>query len=63
VPVTNQAAARVLSLYLVTDHYILGFFDVDLFLDDLVSGNERFCSPLLVNALLSWACVGTSQGF
>jgi len=57
VPVTDAAAARVLSLYLATDHCIVGFFDADLFLNALVSGDRRFCSPLLVNALLSWACV------
>ena len=57
VPVTNEFAARAISLYLETDHPLLGLFDADLFLDDLVSGQINFCSPLLVNALLCWACV------
>ncbi len=57
VPITNEFAARVISLYLETDHPLLGLFDADLFLDDLVSGQINFCSPLLVNALLCWACV------
>ncbi len=57
VPVTNEFAARAVSLYLETDHPLLGLFDADLFLEDLVNGQINFCSPLLVNALLCWACV------
>ncbi|KDN67624.1 hypothetical protein CSUB01_10117 [Colletotrichum sublineola] len=50
------AARRAVSLYLETDHAITALFDVDLFLNDLVSGGTRFCSSLLVSSLLSWAC-------
>jgi hypothetical protein len=32
-------------------------FHKDYFLEDMVSGNNRFCSSLLVNALLAKACV------
>ena len=32
-------------------------FHKDYFLEDMVSGGNRFCSPLLVNALLAKACV------
>ncbi|ESU09854.1 hypothetical protein FGSG_12447 [Fusarium graminearum PH-1] len=32
-------------------------FQKDLFLQDLVAGREDFCSPLLVNAVLAYACV------
>ncbi|KAH8653825.1 putative C6 transcription factor [Xylariales sp. PMI_506] len=32
------------------------FFHKDLFVEDLVSGRRRFCSPLLVNAILASAC-------
>ncbi|KAK1676720.1 hypothetical protein BDP55DRAFT_693040 [Colletotrichum godetiae] len=56
VPISNQDAAEVISLYLETDHPILGLFDVDLFLNDLVYGEVRYCSSLLVNALLAFAC-------
>ncbi|KAH8893966.1 hypothetical protein GQ53DRAFT_644312 [Thozetella sp. PMI_491] len=56
VAVTNAFAARAISLYLETDHPLLGLFDADLFLEDLVNGKLNFCSPLLVNALLCWAC-------
>lgn len=57
VPMNSHSAAEAISLYLVNDHPLLGFFDANLFLDDLITGNTRFCSKLLVNALLGWACV------
>ena len=51
VPVTDSFAASAISLHLETDHATLGLFDVDLFLDDMVSVSYNFCSELLVNAL------------
>jgi len=60
ITINNDFAARVISLYLETDHPILGLFDADLFLDNLISGKLHFCSPLLVSALLCWACVSVS---
>lgn len=36
VPILNDLAARVVLLYLETDHPLLGTFDPDLFLDNLV---------------------------
>ncbi|KAI9158049.1 MFS general substrate transporter [Paramyrothecium foliicola] len=56
VPVTNAFAAEAISLYLETEHPVLGLFDVDSFINDLTSGRTRFCNRILVNALLSWAC-------
>ncbi|OLN83691.1 Nitrogen assimilation transcription factor nit-4-like protein 10 [Colletotrichum chlorophyti] len=56
VPISNEAAADVIALYLETDHAILGLFDADLFVDDLVNCQIRHCSPLLVSALLAFAC-------
>lgn len=58
VDIGSDLAARCISLYLETDHPLLGLFDPDLFVEQLISGQEQFCSPLLVNALLYWACVG-----
>ncbi|KAM4062178.1 fungal zn(2)-Cys(6) binuclear cluster domain-containing protein [Hirsutella rhossiliensis] len=54
VPVTNEFAARVISLYLETDHPLLGTFDPDLFIGDLVARQTRHCSRLLANATLYW---------
>ena len=57
VPISDDFAACILSSYLVRDHPILGLFDADLFLDDLVGRCLDFCSPLLVSALMFHACV------
>ncbi|EQK97635.1 N-terminal fungal transcription regulatory domain-containing protein [Ophiocordyceps sinensis CO18] len=54
VPVTNEFAARVISLYLKTDHPLLGTFDPDLFVADLVARQTRHCSRLLANTTLYW---------
>ncbi|KAJ4863569.1 fungal zn(2)-Cys(6) binuclear cluster domain-containing protein [Trichoderma breve] len=56
VPISNEAAARAISLYLETDHPLLGYFDPNLFVSDLVNLKHDYCSPMLVNALLYWAC-------
>jgi hypothetical protein len=57
VPIPNDLAAAAISLYLQTDHPLLGFFDADIFIEDLVEGRSRYCSPLLVSSLLFWALV------
>ncbi|TIC89563.1 Nitrogen assimilation transcription factor nit-4 [Colletotrichum higginsianum] len=56
VSVTDDYAARVISLYLVTDHPLLGVFDPHLFISDLVGQRQTYCSRLLVNALMYWGC-------
>jgi hypothetical protein len=63
VQVESATAARAISLYLETDHPLLGFFDSDLFLSDLIAGEQNFCSPLLVDSLLCWAFVRTPLSF
>jgi hypothetical protein len=57
VPVSNEFAAKVLSLYLEVFHPFLGLFDADLFLDGLISGDTRFCSRMMVCSILAWTCV------
>ena len=57
VPIENAHAARLISHYLEIDHPLLGFFEADLFVRDLVDQRNEFCSPLLVSAVLFWACV------
>ncbi|KAK6859323.1 hypothetical protein PG995_002959 [Apiospora arundinis] len=56
VPIPNEAAARVISMYLETDHPLLGMFDPDRFISDLVDHRDQSCSALVVNALLYWGC-------
>ncbi|KAF3073981.1 hypothetical protein CFAM422_003482 [Trichoderma lentiforme] len=53
---SNEYAARAISLYLETDHPLLGFFEPNLFVSSLTAGKTDYCSPMLVNALLYWAC-------
>ncbi|KAH8662132.1 hypothetical protein BX600DRAFT_312268 [Xylariales sp. PMI_506] len=56
VPVSSTFAAKILSLYLKTDHPLLGTFDADLFVHDLVNQQQRYCSSFLVNCVLYWGC-------
>ena len=61
VPVSNDFAASAISTYLEVDHALLGFFDADLFLTDLVEQRLSYCSPFLVSSVMCMACVsGTS---
>lgn len=57
VPITSNYAAAVISHYLQTEHPSMALFDSGLFVGDLVGKRERFCSRLLVNALLAYAIV------
>lgn len=61
VPVSDDYAAGAISLYLETDHPIIGFFDAQLFVGDLVHRRFKFCSPFLVSSLLSFASVWFPQ--
>ncbi|PVH95427.1 hypothetical protein DM02DRAFT_617915 [Periconia macrospinosa] len=56
VAITDELAARALDLYLVNDTPWWAYFDIDLFLQDMVSGKVQFCTRLLVNSVLAWAC-------
>jgi hypothetical protein len=47
----------VLHLYLQYEYHFLSGFHRELFLDDMLSGSQQYCSPLLVNAVLALACV------
>jgi hypothetical protein len=63
VPITDVLAARLISMYLETDHPFWGLFDPDLFVTDLVEHRLRFCSPLLASSLLVRACVRSRSKF
>ncbi|KAK6076276.1 zinc finger protein, partial [Seiridium cupressi] len=56
VPIPNRLAAKVISLYLVTDHPLLGTFEPGQFVADLVNHRLTSCSHFLVNTLLYWGC-------
>ncbi|KAL1855823.1 hypothetical protein VTK73DRAFT_8457 [Phialemonium thermophilum] len=57
VSVSDRFVAAALSLFLRNEHPLVACFDEDLFLRDFSSGGTHYCSPLLVNALLAFACV------
>lgn len=61
VPISNEFAAGAISTYLETDHGLLGFFDADLLLSDLVEQHLNYCSPFLVSSLLCMACVSEAH--
>jgi hypothetical protein len=59
VPITDELATKVLCLYFDTDHALIGSFEPDTFIHDLVSQKKgSYCTSLMVNALMFWACVG-----
>lgn len=47
----------ILRAYLLSEYHRFTIFHKDHFLDDMVRESNRFCSPLLVNAVLALACV------
>jgi hypothetical protein len=59
VPIENGLAIRIISFYFQLDYPIAPLFNAELFIEDLALGRHWFCSELLVNSLLSWACVSS----
>ncbi|KAE8837915.1 hypothetical protein PTNB73_04077 [Pyrenophora teres f. teres] len=49
---------RLLEAYLLYEYPLWPCFHKDHFLDDMTSGRTEYCSPLLVNAILTAACHG-----
>lgn len=62
VPIASDLAAKVISLYLETDHSLLGPFDPTLFMEDLVHCRTNYCSKLLVSTIMYWSCVSGLEG-
>lgn len=57
VQIPSDMAAKAISLYLETDHPLLGTFEPGQFIADLVYHRYGSCSSFLVNVMLYWACV------
>ncbi|KAF4456621.1 Conidial development protein fluffy [Fusarium austroafricanum] len=55
VPISDEYASSLLSVYFENEHAIIGTFDIDPFLDDLVDCSGQFCSSFLVSSLLCLA--------
>lgn len=54
---SDNLVQTLLRIYFKCEFPYQCFFHLDSFLDDLVAGRERYCSSLLVNAILAAACV------
>lgn len=57
----DEFLRSLLKLFFLYEHPFFNCFSQDLFLEDMLSGSTEFCSPLLVNAVLSLACVSSSS--
>ncbi|KAJ4269845.1 hypothetical protein NW762_001514 [Fusarium torreyae] len=56
VDVNDNKMRELIRAYFLQEYDWFTFFHKDYFLDDMVSGHETFCSPLLVNAVLAVGC-------
>jgi len=61
--VTNdlEFVNRLLKLYFAWSHSFYILFSRECFYKDFESGRDKYCSPLLVNALCAYACHFTSE--
>ncbi|KAI1483801.1 hypothetical protein F4774DRAFT_366536 [Daldinia eschscholtzii] len=56
IAVSNDFAARVIDIYITTDHPLLGLFSADLFITDLINCRDKFCSRFLFHSLMYLGC-------
>ena len=54
---------NLLADWLLCEYQTSAAFQKDLFLEDLATGREDFCSSLLVNVILGYACVLSPHPF
>lgn len=57
ISIDDRLAAQAITHFLELDHHVLGFFDADLFLRDLVQQDLTFCSSFLFSSVMAIACV------
>lgn len=57
IPIDDRLAAQAISHFVELDHHVLGFFNADLFLRDLIQQGLTFCSSFLFNSVMAIACV------
>ena len=48
---------KLLSVWFRCEYQLTAAFNKNLFLKDMAAKRRKFCSPLLVNAVLAYACV------
>lgn len=54
----DELLRKMLKSYFFQQYPMFPFFHKGLFIHDMAKGGSRFCSSLLVNAVLAAACVG-----
>jgi hypothetical protein len=54
---SDDIMRSLIRAYFLQEYDWFTFFHKDYFLDDMVTGSNTFCSPLLVNAVLAVGCV------
>lgn len=57
----DELLRALLKSYFIQEYLSFPFFHKDSFLQDMISGRRRFCSSLLVNAVLAASCVSLSN--
>lgn len=59
----NDLVSHLVSLYFTWDYPFHAFLDAEVFIRHMARGdlNSEICSPFLVNAILSNACVGADS--
>jgi hypothetical protein len=57
----NALLRALLKSYFTHEFLFFPFFNKDYFIQDMISGRHRFCSPLLVNAVLAAGCASPSN--
>jgi hypothetical protein len=58
----NVFLTRLLEVYFLYEFPLWPCFHKDHFLDDMTAGRNDYCSPLLVNAILTAACASLPTG-
>lgn len=53
----NELMRSLLRRWLQCEYHFTAAFQIDLFLEDLMAVREDYCSSLLVNIMLGYACV------
>jgi hypothetical protein len=53
----DELMRDLLATYFLREHMWFTYINKNLFLEDMASGSTEFCSSLLVNAVLAFACV------
>lgn len=57
----SDVVQRLLALYFCWEYPIFASINKEYFVEDFLAGQARYCSPILVNALLALGCCFSNQ--